>query len=94
MAARLPAEKPDTVTEHPPQIHWTENGEAHSARWRAEGGTPAPKRVQVVDDQTPADLAYRLACEGQAMLWRGDFHNARQLLPAMETGKASRRERV
>ncbi len=83
MAARLPAEKPDTVTEHPPQIHWTENGEAHSARWRAEGGTPAPKRVQVVDDQTPADLAYRLACEGTALLWRGDFHNARQLLQAM-----------
>src|SRR5699024_2451422 len=32
---------------------------------------------------TKADAAYRLACEGTAMLWRGDFHNARQLLQAM-----------
>lgn len=27
--------------------------------------------------------AYRLACEGTALLWRGDFQNARQLLQAM-----------
>jgi hypothetical protein len=27
--------------------------------------------------------AYRLACEGTALLWRGDFQNARQLLHAM-----------
>jgi SAM-dependent methyltransferase len=30
-----------------------------------------------------ADVAYRLACEGTALLWRGDFQNARQLLQAM-----------
>jgi SAM-dependent methyltransferase len=30
-----------------------------------------------------ADAAYRLACEGTAMLWRGDFQNARQLLQAL-----------
>ncbi|TPQ23906.1 class I SAM-dependent methyltransferase [Streptomyces sporangiiformans] len=30
-----------------------------------------------------ADTAHRLACEGTALLWRGDFHNARQLLTAM-----------
>ena len=30
-----------------------------------------------------ADAAYRLACEGTAMLWRGDFQNARQLLLAL-----------
>ena len=30
-----------------------------------------------------ADTAYRLACEGTALLWRGDYHNARQLLQAM-----------
>jgi SAM-dependent methyltransferase len=28
-------------------------------------------------------VAYRLACEGTALLWRGDFHNARQLLQAL-----------
>lgn len=30
-----------------------------------------------------ADAAYRFACEGTALLWRGDFQNARQLLQAM-----------
>jgi len=39
--------------------------------------------VQVVDDTLTADAAYRLACEGTALLWRGDFQNARQLLQAM-----------
>lgn len=30
-----------------------------------------------------ADAAFRLAAEGTALLWRGDFQNARQLLQAM-----------
>ncbi|MDD4910840.1 MAG: class I SAM-dependent methyltransferase [Sideroxydans sp.] len=64
-------------------IHWQENGEEHSARWRAESGAPAPKRVQIANDQMNADTAFRLACEGTALLWRGDFQNARQLLQAM-----------
>jgi SAM-dependent methyltransferase len=42
-----------------------------------------PKRVVIGDDRITADAAYRLACEGTAILWRGDFQNARQLLLAM-----------
>jgi SAM-dependent methyltransferase len=42
-----------------------------------------PRRVQVADDTLSADAAYRLACEGTALLWRGDFQNAKQLLQAM-----------
>jgi SAM-dependent methyltransferase len=42
-----------------------------------------PARVQIADDQMPADAAYRLACEGTSLIWRGDFHNARQLLQAL-----------
>jgi len=64
-------------------IHWNEAGEARSARWRSESGMPAPKKVVIADDRTTADVAYRLACEGTAMLWRGDFQNARQLLQAL-----------
>lgn len=30
-----------------------------------------------------ADEAYRLACEGTSLLWRGDYQNARQLQQAM-----------
>lgn len=66
-----------------PVIRWNEAGEEKSARWRSESAVPPPKRVQVADDRMSADAAYRLACEGTALLWRGDFQNARQLLQAM-----------
>ena len=49
----------------------------------SEAGVAPPRRVQVADDTLSADAAYRLACEGTALLWRGDFQNARQLLQAM-----------
>ena len=66
-------------------IEWTEprTGMAHQARWRSENGSPAPTRVRVVDDTLTADAAFRLASEGTAMLWQGDFQNARQLLQAL-----------
>jgi methylase of polypeptide subunit release factors len=66
-----------------PQLRWTEGGGQFGARWRSDAGVPPPKRVQVVDDTLSADAAYRLASEGTALLWRSDFHNARQLLQAM-----------
>lgn len=64
-------------------LHWTEEGAARSALWRSERGAVAPLRVVVADDTMNADTAYRLACGGTALLWRGDFQNARQLLRAM-----------
>ncbi|GJG93399.1 class I SAM-dependent methyltransferase [Cupriavidus pauculus] len=72
-----------SVNESIPTIHWTEDGAERSALWRSEAGLPPPRRVVIADDQTPADTAYRLASEGTALLWRGDFQNARQLLQAM-----------
>jgi len=74
----------------PARIYWTEAGVERSARWRSESGMPAPKKVIIADDQTPADVAYRLACEGTALLWRGDFQNARQLLQALARRNDSR----
>lgn len=71
------------MTDSLPTIEWTEDGAERSALWRSEAGLPPPKRVVIADDQTPADTAYRLASEGTALLWRGDFQNARQLLQAM-----------
>jgi methylase of polypeptide subunit release factors len=70
-------------TSNPPTLHWEENGEAKSALWRSEAGVAPAKRVVLADDQTKADEAWRLACEGTALLWCGDFQNARQLLQAM-----------
>jgi len=66
-----------------PVLEWTEDGGQHRARWRSEAGAAPPRRIQVVDDTLPADAALRLASEGTALLWRSDFHNARQLLQAM-----------
>ncbi|MFC7515507.1 methyltransferase [Herbaspirillum sp. GCM10030257] len=66
-----------------PTISWEENGQPHSARWRSEAGVTPPKKVVIADDRMTADSAYRLACEGTAFLWRGDFQNARQLLQAL-----------
>jgi len=65
------------------EIQWTENGEPRSARWQSEAGVPPPKRVQVVDDTLTADKAFPLASEGTALLWRGDFHQAKQMLTAL-----------
>jgi SAM-dependent methyltransferase len=66
-----------------PTLSWSDEQGTHVARWRSEAGVPAPKRVVVADDRITADAAWRLACEGTALLWHGDFQNARQLLQAM-----------
>ncbi|NEX63124.1 methyltransferase [Noviherbaspirillum galbum] len=65
------------------RLHWTENDSGHAALWRSEAGNPPPRSVIVADDRISADAAYRHACEGRAILWRGDFQNARQLLHAL-----------
>lgn len=64
-------------------IHWSEHGQERSALWRSEAGVPAPRRVACVDDTLSADAAYRMASEGTALLWCGDFQNARHLLQAL-----------
>lgn len=73
-----------------PVIQWTEGEVPQSARWRSERGAPPPRRVVIADDGTKADVAYGLACQGTALLWRGDFQNARQMLKAL----ASRTDRA
>ena len=67
----------------PTEIRWLEAGQACAARWRSERGHAPPQRVVLADDTTTADAAYRLVCEGTALLWRGDFQNARQMLQAL-----------
>ena len=66
-----------------PTIRWQEAGVEHVARWRSEAGVVAPEVVVVADDTLKADAAYRLAAQGTAILWRGDYQNARNLLQAL-----------
>ncbi|MBT0960653.1 methyltransferase [Denitromonas iodatirespirans] len=72
-------------------IEWTDASGRHQALWRSERGAPPPKRVVLADDTMKADAAWRLACEGTALLWQGDYHNARQLLQAMGRRQARSR---
>ena len=57
--------------------------------WYSASGASVPKRFEVVNDSCSADTAYRLACAGTALLWQGDFQQARQLLQAL-TRRVSR----
>jgi methylase of polypeptide subunit release factors len=75
-----------------PELHWEEDQAPRHALWRSESEAPPPKRVVVADDRITADQAYRLACEGTGLLWRGDYQNARQLLQAM-TRRVDKRPR-
>jgi len=81
-------------------LQWDDAGQTHSAKWHSENGIAPHTRIQIADDTLTADIAYRLACEGTAMLYQGDFQNARQLLQALvrrvdkPSKKASRADRV
>jgi SAM-dependent methyltransferase len=75
-----------------PVIHWLEDGKAFEARWRSHSDAPPPTRVVVADGKMTADEAYGLACQGTALLWRGDFQAARQLLTALGK-RADRKQR-
>lgn len=81
-----------------PMLEWEEAGVPRRARWQSAAGLPPPRRVMIVDDSLDADTAWRLACEGTALLWRGDYHNARQLRQAIarriERGGKRKRDRT
>lgn len=64
-------------------ITWTDAKQTKTSVWHSENAAPVPKKVQIADDTTKADDAYKLCCEGTALLWRGDFQNAKQLLQAL-----------
>ena len=65
------------------RMRWTEEDAVHDVRWQSEKGLPPPKKVVIANDTLTADTAYRLASEGSAFLWRGDYQNAKQLLQAL-----------
>jgi methylase of polypeptide subunit release factors len=81
-------------------LKWLEGEQERSANWHSENGIAPHKKIQLIDDTMTADIAYRLACEGTAMLYKGDFQNARQLLQALvrrvdkPSKKSTRADRV
>lgn len=67
----------------PLTLEWSEAGKTKQSMWHSENGAPLPKRVQIADDTMKADDAYKLCCEGTALLWRGDFQSAKLFLQAL-----------
>lgn len=59
-----------------------------SARWWSTNDRPAPKKLVAVDDRLTAVQAVKYAAQGTAMLWLGDFHNAKQILSALDRRSA------
>jgi methylase of polypeptide subunit release factors len=66
-----------------PTLSWQDLQQQGALTWRSSSDAPPPRRLLRADDTLKADDAWRLACEGTAVLWQGDFYNARQLLTAM-----------
>lgn len=65
-------------------LNWLENQTARTAAlWISESSATPPKHITLADDTLPAETAHRLASEGHALLWHGDFQNARHLLQAL-----------
>ena len=62
---------------------WQENKKTMEAGWQSVANNPVPKKIQVIDDTMKADAAYKLVCEGTALLWRGDFQNAKHMAQAI-----------
>ncbi|WP_374660703.1 methyltransferase [Inhella sp.] len=50
--------------------------------WRGSG--PAPARLVEVEDGLAADTALRWMSEGAGLVWQGDYHQAVQLLQALQ----------
>lgn len=65
------------------EVVWEAGGGEKRARYVSARGGSAPSRAMPANDETTADDAFREASQGTALIWSGDYHNARQLLQAM-----------
>ncbi|WP_314034662.1 class I SAM-dependent methyltransferase [Dietzia sp. CH92] len=75
-------------------VQWRENDTVRTAGWRSENGAPAPRRIVVIHDDIAADKALKMIRSGTALLWRSDFHNARQLMRALDRRLGRRASRA
>lgn len=64
------------------EITWADETGEHRAAWPS-AAEPPPGPVVAAGDATRAAEALRLARTGACLLYRGDYHNARQLLASM-----------
>ena len=75
----------------PEYLVWQDaQGHEHRSIWHSESGAALPSRFQLADDTLTADSALRLAAAGVALIWQGDFQNAKLLMQAMGRRLAAR----
>lgn len=65
-----------------PELRWREGSSERTGRWLSPGAAP-PRAVGDAGDTTTASAAVARARRGEALVYRGDYRNARQLLAAM-----------
>ncbi len=75
-------------------VSWRKKGEDRSVGWRSENGASPPRDIVVIHDDIAADKALRMTRRGTGLLWRGDFHNARQLMRALDRRLQKRASRA
>ncbi|MDF7676789.1 class I SAM-dependent methyltransferase [Neisseriaceae bacterium ESL0693] len=62
---------------------WTENQQAHTAQWLNDPRNPAPARLMATDHLNSRE-ALRLMHQQTGIIWRGDYHQGKQLLAAIK----------
>ncbi len=73
-----------------PDVEIPAGAATRAVRWLSRTATP-PRRIGHADDRTRADDALRRIRAGEALLYAGDYHNARQLLAALARRLSGRR---
>ena len=66
-----------------PILHWQEHGQTISAPWRSESRHAPPKAVLPLS-HISATAALKHLHQYTALLWRGDYHQGKQLLAAVK----------
>ncbi len=66
------------------QLTYELEGQTITQNWVTENSFSAPKKIMVIDDTFSADRYTSLASQGVSFIWKGDYHNAKQLLQAVQ----------
>ncbi|OYZ22289.1 MAG: hypothetical protein B7Y39_07755 [Bdellovibrio sp. 28-41-41] len=66
------------------QLTYEFQGQTVTKNWVTENSFSMPKKIMVIDDSFKADRYIILASEGTSFIWNGDYHNAKQLLQAVQ----------
>ncbi len=66
------------------QLTFDFEGQCIIKNWVTENSFSAPKKIMVIDDTFSADRYTSLASQGVSFIWKGDYHNAKQLLQAVQ----------